>query len=169
MARKTTEQRIQDLEAKIQKIKAQAERQKVAKNPAIKPMAAALASIDKALNATDDTVLRKSLDEARGVVSACLGLLGVTPKTKRLRGRLLAARIRGTAPTSSTTNGSADGPDANDLLKYLEGNPGSSSEALSKEFETDSGTLRPVMRQLIDEGKVKTKGQRRGMKYYASV
>jgi len=169
MTRKTTEQRIADLEAKIQSIKAKAERKKVAKDPVIKPLNAALSYLDKALNSTADAVLREPLSEARTTVASCLGLLGVTPKAKRGGRRLLTARPRGAAPTSSSGNEAADGPDANDLLSYLAGNPGSSSEALSKEFETDSGTLRPVMRKLIDDGRVKTKGQRRGTRYYASV
>jgi len=168
MARKTTEQKIADLEAKIQSLKAKAERKKIAKNPVIKPLNAALAYLDKALNATSDAVLREPLDEARATVSSCLRLLGVTPKTKRGGRRLLTSRARGEA--ASTDNAQVDGqPDADDLLKFLAGNPGSSSETLSKEFSTDSATLRPVMRQLIDEGKVKVKGQKRGTRYSASV
>jgi len=167
MARKTTEQKIADLEAKIQSLKAKAERKKIAKNPVIKPLNAALSYIDKALNATSDAVLREPLDEARATVSSCLGLLGVTPKTKRGGRRLLTPRARGAAP--ATNSDSADGPEASDLLSYLTNNPGSSSETLSKQFATDSATLRPVMRQLIDEGKVKVKGQKRGTRYFASA
>lgn len=126
-------------------------------------MSMALRSLDKALNASDGAVLKTALDEARTTVASCLGLIGVKPKAAR---RTLTRRPRGHAATSD--NGSAQ-PDANDLLAYLKNNPGSSSETITKQFSTDAGTLRPVMRRLIDDGKVKTKGERRGTRYFVGA
>jgi hypothetical protein len=96
--------------------------------------------------------------QVRETINACPAPCGVTTHSAK---SVLSPRPRG------TDNGST--PDANDLLSYLATNPGSSSESLTKQFSTDAGTLRPVMRKLIDDGKVKTQGQRRGMRYYASV
>ncbi len=167
MARISTEEKIKQLEQKIAAIKARVERQKVAKNPAVKPLNAALSYIDKALNSTEDKVLRQSLDEARATVASCLGLLGVTAGAKRGGRRLLTPRRRA---ASTGDNGPMEMvADANDLLTYLANNPGSSSEVLSKQFSTDANTLRPVMRKLIDDGKVRTKGEKRGTRYFASA
>ncbi len=166
MARFSTEDKIKQLEAKIAAIKARAERQKVRANPAVKFMKAALKNLERAIGSTDDQVLRKSLGEARENVSACLGLCGVT--TKAPRGTLVPkARRRGAA---NTENGPAPAqPDANDLVAYLKANPGSNSEAITKQFETDAATLRGTMRGLIDQGKVRTEGERRGTRYFVGV
>ncbi|HMI88397.1 MAG TPA: hypothetical protein VK550_30145 [Polyangiaceae bacterium] len=73
MLRKTTEEvrrpRIKDSEPQ-----GQGRAKKTAKIPASKPMHA-LSYIDKAPNATEDTLLHKSLDEARSTAASCLGLL----------------------------------------------------------------------------------------------
>jgi len=171
MARLTTEDRIKQLEAKIAAIKQRAERQKVRANPAVKHMKAGLKYLERAISATDDQVLRKSLDEARGNVSACLSLCGVTAKAPR---GTLSPKPRGKAAArtrvSSTENGPTMAtPDANDLVAYLKKNPGSNSESITKEFSTDAATLRGAMRELIDQGKVRTEGQRRGTRYFVGV
>lgn len=41
------------------------------------------------------------------------------------------------------------------------------SEEIAAAMATDSGTIRPVMKKLIDAEKVTTKGQKRGMTYAA--
>src|SRR5690349_4877704 len=110
MPRISTEDKIKKLEAKIADIKARAERQKVKKNPTIKHMKAGLRYVEKALNASEDAVLRKELDGARETLSACLGLLGIVPP--RSGRSVLRPRPRG------TDNGVA--PDANDLIAYLQ-------------------------------------------------
>lgn len=169
MARRTTEQQILDLQAKIKAIHERAERKKVKANPAVKFMAMGLRSIDKALNSTDDQVLKKALDEARATVASCLALTGVK---KGLGQRTLTPRAPATARSgaSATENGAhAAQPDANDLLAYLRDNPGSSSETISRQFSTDAATLRGAMRDLLDQGKVTTQGQKRGTKYFAGV
>ena len=157
MSRQTAEDQIKRLEAKIQTIKDRAERKKAKKNPSVKFMAMALRSIDKALNASDDAVLRKALDEARETVSSCLALCGV--KKKGSRGTL-------TPRARSSSGGQID---TGRLLAFMENNQGSRSEQISSALDTDANTLRPVLQQLIDDGKVRTEGQRRGRRYFASV
>src|SRR6266850_5628704 len=76
--RRDAEQLIADLEAKIEAIKARAVRQRAKANPAVRHTVAAVRSIDKAMAAATDSVLRRSLEEAREVLSAYLTLQGVT-------------------------------------------------------------------------------------------
>jgi len=53
------------------------------------------------------------------------------------------------------------------VLTYVRNNPGSSGEQIAEEMATDTGTLRPVLRGLIDAGEVKTSGKGRGTRYAA--
>jgi hypothetical protein len=170
MPRLSTDDKIKQLEAKIAAIRERAERKKIKANPAVKYMKAALKNLERSMGATDDPVLRKSLDEARGNVSACLGLCGVTTKAPRgAQGSRGRGRAASRARAANTENGPHyAAPDANDLLAYLRSNPGSNSESITKQFSTDAVSLRPVMRKLIDEGKVKTQGERRGTRYSAT-
>ena len=157
MARRTAEQQIQDLQAKIAAIQERADRKKAKKNPAVKFMAMGLRSLDKALNSTDDAVLRKALDHARVTVASCLAMTGVKAGAAR---KVLGTRPRG---------GSGQKLDAAAILAYLKSNPGSSSESISKQFSTDAASLRSALRQLIDDGKVRTTGERRGTRYSADA
>lgn len=160
MPRLTTEDRIKQLEAKIAKIKERAERQKVRSNPSVRFMKGALKSLSQAIEATDDAVIRKPLSEARENVSACLGLLGVS--SKRERGTLTPRPRR--APAKKTEN-----LHANDVVAYLKANPGSNSESITKQLDTSAATLRGTMRGLIDQGVVRTEGERRGTRYFVGV
>ncbi len=157
MAKVNADEQIKRLEAKIKLIKERAEKKKARKNPSVKFMAAALRSIDKALNAAEEPAIRKALDEARGTVSSCLALCGVKQGTSR---GTLTLRLR--------AQGSAV-PNTQDLLTFMKGNPGSRSEQISAALGSDAATLRTAMQKLIDAGKVRTEGQRRGRKYFSLV
>ena len=157
MARSTTEDQIKRLEEKIRNIKERAEKKNIRSNPSIKFMGAALRSIEKAMSATDDAPLRKALDEARATVSACLALCGVTSKSSR---GMLTPRTRGSSHASGR-------PDAELVLKCVRTNPGSRSEELTAALGTDAAAMRSVMHELIAAGRVRTEGQRRGMRYFA--
>jgi hypothetical protein len=150
--RRTTEQLINDLEAKIQSIKARAERQKVKADPALRHTAAALRSVDKALAAVQDNAAKKALAEARAIISACLALHGATPSNGVLtpRGR----RSAGVEPEV--------------LLSYVKNYPGQRGEAIAEALGTETKVVRPVMKRLIADGQVKTRGQKRGMTYSAA-
>ena len=154
MSRRTEEQLIADLEAKIANLKALAEAKKVKKDPALKYVSAALRAIDKAASETSDKAMRGALGEARSTLSACLQLGGVSTLT-----------AKGSGPKRAARGGSVD---ADSLLSYVKNNPGQRGEEISAALGTDSKTVRPVMKQLIEDRKVKTKGERRGMAYFAA-
>lgn len=52
------------------------------------------------------------------------------------------------------------------ILKYVKTNPGSRTEQIKKHFGTTSNELALPIRQLVEEGALKTKGERRGMQYF---
>ena len=74
--RRSEEDRIKALEAQIESLKQRAEAKKVKRDPALKHVAAALRSIDKALSFSEDQATRQALDEARATISAALWLPG---------------------------------------------------------------------------------------------
>ncbi len=53
------------------------------------------------------------------------------------------------------------------LLDYVSKHPGQRGEQLAAQLGTDVTTMRLPMKRLIEEGKVVTQGQRRGMTYFA--
>ena len=139
---------IADLEAKIAKIKARAARKQA--DPALRFVKAGLKSIDKALSATSDAAIRKSLQDARATLAACLAVGGVAVTSVER-----AVRRRG------NIEGLADS-----LLTYVIDNPGLRGEQIAAALETDTKTMRPAMQRLIGENKIKSKGQRRGTTYH---
>ena len=68
--RRTHEQLIADLQAEIASIKARADREKAKKDPALRHVASATRAIDKALELSQDKVLRTALNEARLTLSS---------------------------------------------------------------------------------------------------
>lgn len=52
------------------------------------------------------------------------------------------------------------------VLRTITQNPGSRTEQLGRALGLPTKVLGPVIRKLVAEGAVKTKGQRRGMTYY---
>lgn len=148
--RRTEEARIEALEAQIAALRQRAEAKKVKRDPALKHVAAALRSIDKALSFSEDQATRQALDEARATISAALSLNGIAAK-----GTLIPQRRRATNTV-----------EANALLEFIQAHPGSRGEQIAAELGTDTKAMRPVMHRLIEERKVKTKGQRRGMTYH---
>ena len=148
--RRTEEARIEALEAQIAALKQRAEAKKVKRDPALKHVSAALRSIDKALSFSEDQATRQALDEARATISAALSLNGVSA-----RGTLVPQRRRAVATIEPAA-----------LLEFIQAHPGSRGEQIAAELGTDTKLMRPLMHRLIDERKVKTKGQRRGMTYH---
>jgi hypothetical protein len=144
--RRSEEQRISDLEAKIQQIKTRAARKSVKKDPTLRHVAKAVKSIDIAMEATNDGALRKALDEARTTLTGCLSLNGV-----------LVPRGRASA-----------GVDPEALLRHVREYPGQRGEQIASALATDSKGIRGQMRRLVEAGTIKTKGQRRGMQYWAA-
>lgn len=54
------------------------------------------------------------------------------------------------------------------LLDFVTKKPGQRGEQIAEALKTDVKTMRLPMLRLIDEKKIKTKGQRRGMTYFAA-
>jgi len=160
MAQRTIQERIQELEAKITTIKARDERKKVRARPEVKHLNMALRSIDKGLNASEDAVLRKALDEARATVSSCLSLLGVSPKAAKASAA--PKRRAKAAPTPKSDL------DAAAVLTFVKNNGGMKGEAIAAEFGTDTATLRPVLKQLAADGAIRSEGKGRGTVYVAA-
>jgi hypothetical protein len=149
--RRSEEQRIAELEAKIVELKRRAEVKKIKRDPGLRHVSIALRSIDKALASTEDGAMRGALDEARATLAACVQLNG----GKADRGTLIPQRRRA---------GPAVEPEV--LLAFIQQHPGSRGEQIAAELGTDTTSMRPLMHRLIDERKVRTKGQRRGMTYH---
>jgi hypothetical protein len=154
--RRTPQQQIADLQAKIAAIKQRAEQKKAMKDPALKHVAAALRSIDRALSESKDAALRQSLNEARKLLTS-----GHAPSSGVLIPAAPGARARKPAPSSSQADPKA-------ILRYLSSNPGSRCEDIAAALETDSRSLSPVLKSLKTEGKAKTEGQARGTRYFAA-
>jgi len=153
--RRTPEQLIEDLQKQIEAVKARAARAKVKKDPALRHINGAVRSIDKAAKATGDNAVRKALEEARATLGACLAMNGANPG----KGVLKPAK-RGPARAAAAANPGA-------VLTYVRNNPGSSGEQIAREAGTDTATLRPVLRELIEAGSVTSSGKGRGTRYAA--
>ena len=151
--RRTDEQLISDLEAEIQRLKHRAVQRKVTKSPAIRHTTNALKAIDAAMAETDDKATRTALDEARSTLAACLALAGVLipASTGKVR--------RGTHDKSQL---------AEALLAHIKQNAGQRGEQIAAALGTDTKSMRPAIHALIAENKIKTRGQRRGMQYFAA-
>jgi len=154
--RRSSEQLITDLQKKIEQIKARAERKKITKSPALRHMNAALKAIKKAMASCEDNATRTALNEAQATLTACLSLNGVAK----------------TGGGSSAIAGSRERRSGDDveamserLLDYVLKHPGERGEHIAVALGTDTKTMRLPMKKLIADGKVSTRGERRGMAY----
>jgi hypothetical protein len=150
--RRGIEERIAQLEAKIAAVKEREARRQLKADPTMRHVNAALRSIDKAIAATDDSATQRALGTAREALETFLshGTSG---------GTILAAPARQRrSPSDLATLGDS-------LLEYVRSHPGQRGEQIAQALGTDTTTMRPAMKRLIEAGKVRTEGQRRGMTY----
>jgi hypothetical protein len=145
---RSEEVRIKALEAQIAALKARAARKLVKKDPALRHIHAAVKSIDKALSASGDHATRQALSEARNTLAACLALSNGTlvPQPRR----------------------SAAGVSEDVLLSHVRTHPGQRGEEIAKAMGTEAATVRPVMKRLIEAGRVRAQGRARAMSYSAA-
>lgn len=148
--RRSVEQRIAELQAKIEQIKVREAEKRAKADPSKRHTKLALRALDKALSATRDAALKRSLGEARTLLVSALE--GADAGELRPRLRRSASELEDLAAA---------------LLAYVRTNPGQRGEQIADALGTDTGTMRPVMKRLIADGKVTTEGQRRGMTYSA--
>ena len=146
--RRTPEKMIEDLQAEIERIKTRAVQAKVKKDPALRHINGAVRSIDKAAKATPDSAIRKALEGARATLTACLKLAGVADK-----GVLSPQRREQVEPKA--------------VVDYLLKHPGSSGEDVARALATDTKSLRPTIKKLVEAGDVKANGRARGTRYSA--
>ncbi len=125
--RRDAEQLVADLQAKIEAIKARAIRKRAKANPAVRYTVAAVRSIDKAMAATADNVMKRTLEEARGVLSAYLTLQGVIPAA--------SAGERGTTGRRSSEVVEQTGAS---LLAHVKKNPGQRGEQIAVSLHMDT-------------------------------
>lgn len=153
--RRSVDQRIADLQAKIEAIRVREAEKRAKADPAKRQVKAAVKALDKALGAAKDPALKKALQEARSILARALeGAAGDSGEHGELRPR--------------TRRSASEFEDlATLLLAYVRSNPGQRGEQIAEALGTDTGTMRPVMKRLIADGKVSTQGQRRGMTYSA--
>jgi hypothetical protein len=146
--RRSVDQKIADLQAKIAALKEREAQKQVKADPALRHARLALRSIDKALGATENAGTTRTLNQARAILGECLGVAKADSESGRVR--------RSAGEISNLGDA---------LLNYVRNNPGQRGEEIAAAMATDSGTIRPVMKKLIAAGKVATEGQRRGMTY----
>jgi hypothetical protein len=144
--RRTEDQRIAELQAKIEHLKSRAASKAAKRDPTLRHVTKAIKSIDAAMSATGDAALRTALQEARMTLNACL-------------------QLQGSGVPHSGRPGVAVDPDA--VHAYVRSNPGQRGEHIAAALGTDTKSLRGPMKRLIEDSKVKTKGERRGMQYFA--
>jgi hypothetical protein len=148
-AQRSAEDRIRALESQIEALKQRKARKQMHRDPALKQMHSAVRSIDKALGLSSDHALREALGEARNTLTACLALTG-----GRSSGTLVPQARRAAGVVSEDA-----------LLSYVRQNPGQRSEQISAAIGANSDAIRPVMKRLIQAGRVRTQGQKRAMSY----
>ena len=147
--RRGIDERIADLEAKIQAIKEREASKQAKADPALRNASAALRSIGKALAVAKDAGTKSALETARAALAE---ILGGARGAEKGRVRRSMVEIENLADT---------------LLNYLHNNPGQRGEEIAAALAVDTSAMRPVMKKLIAAGKVRTEGQRRAMRYTA--
>src|SRR5688572_29705452 len=150
--RRTPEQLIAELEARIAQVKRRAETQKVKKDPALRHITLAVRSMDKAMAATQDAATRTAVAEARTVLTAVLSLNGVVVSG--------GSKARG-----ASVNGGVK-PDAERVARYISEHPGSRAEDIAAALGTGTMQLRPALMKLKAQGAVEPKGKARATRYY---
>lgn len=78
-----------------------------------------------------------------------------------------AARSTGGGKRGRRSSANLEQMSAN-LLAHVTKHPGQRGEQIAQALRTDVTTMRLPMKKLIAEKKIKTKGQRRGMMYFAA-
>ncbi|MCC6409664.1 MAG: winged helix-turn-helix transcriptional regulator [Planctomycetes bacterium] len=77
--------------------------------------------------------------------------------------------VAGVKATTAPRAPRASSDDASDrLLAYVKAHPGQRGEEIAAALGTDTYSMRPAMKRLIDAGEVRTEGENRGMRYFVA-
>jgi hypothetical protein len=150
--RRTDREMIADLEEEMRRVRARIAQRTVKKDPALRHVNAALRSIEKALEASEDVATRQALDESRSSLRAILSLHKALPKESgngEVRRRRREKQVE---------------PEV--VLQCVVRRPGIGAADIAAELGADTKDVSPVLKSLKDEGRVRSKGQARGTKYY---
>lgn len=90
-------------------------------------------------------------DEARATLAAVLGLNGAEPSSES------GTRMRGAARPARTRS----------VLRHVQDNPACRCEDIARALGADTKAVSPVLKRLREEGRVRSKGQARGTRYFA--
>ena len=84
-------------------------------------------------------------------------------------GNVSAKRGRGPGRPRGSGKASAEQADAmgEKLLAHVKSNPGQRADQIAKAIRSEVKRIRPSMQKLLAAKKVRTKGRRRGMQYFA--
>jgi hypothetical protein len=148
--RRTEREMIADLEEEMRRVRARIAQRKVKKDPALRHVSAALGSIEKALEASEDAATKQAMDEARSTLRAVLSLNKALPQGS---GNGLVRKRRKSV-------------EADYVLQCVARRPGIGAADIAAEVGADTKDVSPVLKSLKDEGKVRSEGQARGTRYY---
>jgi membrane protein involved in colicin uptake len=149
--RRSLDERIAELEAKIHAIRQREAEKKAKSDPMLRHVRAARKALEKADGLAEDAGDKRALADALATLDGLMG--GAAPRgSDAPRARRTSSELADLADT---------------LLSYVRSNPGQRGEQIAAALGSDTGTIRPVMKRLIADGKVATEGQKRGMTYTA--
>lgn len=154
--RRSEEQRIAELEAKIAQIKAQAEKKKVQRDPSLRHIKMAIRSCDKAANATGDSTMRRALEEVRVTLS---GLMALSSGSG-------GGSESASTPRARASSGMGVAPSEHQLLEYIQRHPGQRGEEIARALNSETRLMRPILHRLIEAKRLKTSGQARATAYH---
>ena len=143
---RTEKERIAELQAQIDRLKERAAGRQAKSAPTFRHMSKAIKSIDAAMASSADQAVHLALREARATLTTCIQLKVVLiPRSDRASGPI----------------------DELAIIAFVQKNPGQRAEHIAAALGTDSKAIRGLMRQLIAERRIRTKGERQGMQYWA--
>ncbi len=151
--RRSPEELVADLQAKIEAIKQRAVRAKTKRDPALRHISKAHKAVEAALNETGDGATRQALQEVHAILAATLALNGIVVAHSA------APRVRRVSAEDVEDIGER-------LFAHIQEHPGQRGEEIAASLGTDSFSMRPSMKRLVSAGKVRSAGRNRGMRYF---